>query len=189
MIAVMSKSLKRIAAGVWTLLLVVAFADFIKKWLGENYFSDPNLTIVFNLAASIVQQHWFQFALIFLTGIVIGISLDWFDRMSDKNKASELRTLGSKFRILSETIKVQTAGSSGWPNNVREHKADILSALTSAKKFGLWVPDERVYQLPDASFLCEYFKFIGRLLEDGHFDRARREALAWKPFLYKRSNS
>lgn len=189
MIAVMSKSLKRIATAVWTLLLVAVIVDFINRWLGENYFSDPNITIVFNLAASIVQQRSFQFALVFLTGIVIGISLDWFDRKSEENKASELRTLGSKFRILSDAIKIQTADSPGWPNNVREHKADILSALISAKKFGLWVPDERVYQLPDASFLCEYFGFIGRLLEDGHFDEARREALAWKPFLYKRSVS
>ena len=185
MIAVMSKLLKRIAAAVWTFLLVAVIVDLIERWLGENYFSDPNITIVFNLAASIVQQRSFQFALVFLTGIVVGISLDWFDRKSGENKASELRTLGSKFRILADTIK----GSSGWPNNIGEHKADILSALISAKKFDLWVPDERVYQLPDASFLCEYFKFIGRLLEDGHFDEARREALAWKPFLYKRSNS
>src|SRR5512138_433132 len=123
MIAVMSKSLKRIVVGVWTLLLVVAIVDSINRWLGDNYFSDPNTTIVFNVAASMVQQHGFQFALVFLTGIVIGISLDWFDRKSDKNKASELRTLGSKFRILSQTIKIQTADSSGWPNNVGEHKA------------------------------------------------------------------
>ena len=109
MIAVMSKSLKRIALGVWTLLLVAVIVDFVNRWLGENYFSDPNITIVFNLAASIVQQRWFQFGLVFLTGIVVGISLDWFDRKSHENKASELRTLGSKFRILSDTIKIQTA--------------------------------------------------------------------------------
>ena len=189
MITVMWKSLKRIALGAWALLLVAVIVDFIKRWLGENYFSDPSITIVFNLADSIVRQRWFQFGLVFLTGIVVGISLDWLDRKSGENKASELRTLGSKFRILSDAIKIQTADPSGWPNNVRERKADILSALISAKKFGLWVPDERVYQLPDASFLREYFGFIGRLLEDGHLDEARREALAWQPFLHKRSNS
>ena len=100
----MSKSLKRIALGVWILLLVAVIVDFVNRWLGENYFSDPNIIIVFNLAASIVQQRWFQFGLVFLTGIVVGISLDWFDRKSRENKASELRTLGSKFRILSDAI-------------------------------------------------------------------------------------
>ena len=27
----------------------------------------------------------------------------------------------------------------------------------AARKFDLWAPNEFVYQLPDASFLCEYF--------------------------------
>jgi hypothetical protein len=58
-----------------------------------------------------------------------------------------------------------------------------MSALISAKKFDLWVPGERMYQLPDASFLCEYFSCVGRLLEDGSLDEASREALSWKPFL------
>ena len=61
----------------------------------------------------------------------------------------------------------------------------IISAFISAKKFDLWVPSECVYELPDASFLCEYFRCVGRLLEDGHFDEANREALSWKPFLDK----
>jgi hypothetical protein len=58
-----------------------------------------------------------------------------------------------------------------------------MSALISAKKFDLWVPGDRVFHLPDASFLCEYFSCVGRLLEDGHLDEASREALSWKPFL------
>jgi hypothetical protein len=40
----------------------------------------------------------------------------------------------------------------------------IISAFISAKKFDLWVPSECVYELPDASFLCEYFRCVGRLL-------------------------
>ena len=58
-----------------------------------------------------------------------------------------------------------------------------MSAFISAQKFDLWVPSERVYGLPDASFLCEYFSSVGRLLEDGHLEEASREALSWKPFL------
>jgi hypothetical protein len=117
-----------------------------------------------------------------LTGIVIGVSLEWLNRKSDEKKASELRSLGSKFRSLSDSIKIRTA-SSGWPDNASDLKPAILSAFISAKKFDLWVPNEHVYQLPDASFLCEYFRCVGKLLEDGHFDKANSEALSWKPFL------
>jgi hypothetical protein len=66
---------------------------------------------------------------------------------------------------------------------VRDLKPAILYAFISARKFGLWAPNEHVYQLPDASFLCEYFRCVGKLLEDGQFDKANREALSWQPFL------
>ena len=139
-------------------------------------------TTVFNNLLVLGQQRWFKFALVFLTGIVIGVSLEWLNRNSDEKKAFELRSLGSKFRSLSVNIQ---APLSGWPNNVRDLKPAILSALISASKFGLWVPNEHVYQLPDSSFLCEYFKSVGKLLEDGYFDEANSEALSWKPFLDK----
>ena len=58
-----------------------------------------------------------------------------------------------------------------------------MSALNSARRFDLWVPGERVFELPDATFLCEYFRCVGVLLEDGRLDEASREALSWKPFL------
>jgi hypothetical protein len=180
----MSRSLKPILTGIWGLLLVPLIAAILEERLEENLFSDPNApaTTVFSDLVVLGHQLWFQFVLVFFTGIVLGFSLDWLARKSDQNKASELRGLGSKFRTLSDTIKIRTA-SSEWPNNVRDLKPEIMSALISAKKFALWVPDERVYQFPDASFLCEYFKFVGKLLEDGHFHEAEREALAWKRFL------
>ena len=99
-----------------------------------------------------------------------------------RKKRPSSRSLGAKFRSLSDSLKNQTA-SSGWPDNVRDLKPAITSALGSARKFHLWVPDEHVYQLPDASFLCEYFRCVGKLLEDGQFDKANSEALSWQPFL------
>jgi hypothetical protein len=47
----------------------------------------------------------------------------------------------------------------------------------------LWVPGERVFELPDGSFLSEYLRTVGMLLENGRLDEARREALSWQPFL------
>ncbi len=191
----MSKWLKQLLFGIWGLLLIPLIMPILDKWLKENILSDPNgmattvfadamASTVFSNLLALGQQRWFKFALVFLTGIVIGVSLEWLSRQSDEKKAFELRSLGSKFRSLSDNIKTRTA-LSGWPDNVRDLRPAILSALVSAKKFGLWVPNEHVYQLPDASFLCEYFKCVGKLLEDGYFDEANSEALSWKPFLDK----
>jgi hypothetical protein len=190
----MSKWLKQFLFGIWGLLLIPLIAPIVKKWLEENVFSDPHgmTTTVFpNAVATAVnnllalgEQRWFKFALVFLTGIVIGVLVEWLSRKSDEKRAFELRSLGIKFRSLSDHIKVRTA-SSGWPDNVRDLKPAILSAFISARKFDLWVPNEHVYQLPDASFLCEYFRCVGKLLEDGDFDKANSEALSWKPFLDK----
>lgn len=191
----MSKWLKRFLFGIWGLLLIPPITPVLEKWLEENVFPDPGgmaatafpntgAATVFNKLLALGQQRWFEFALVFLTGIVIGVSLEWLSRKSDEKKAFELRSLGTKFRSLSDHIKVRTA-SSGWPDNVRDLKPAILSVFISARKFDLWVPNEHVYQLPDASFLCEYFRCVGSLLEDGHFDKASSEALSWKPFLDK----
>ena len=191
----MSNWLKQFLFGIWGLLLIPLSMPVLEKWLEENVFFDPNgmattvfrnamATAVFNNLRALGQQHWFKFVLVFLTGIVVGVSLEWLGRKSDEKKASELRSLGSKFRSLSDSIKSRTA-SSGWPDNVRDLKPAMLSAFISARKFDLWVPNEHVYRLPDASFLCEYFRCVGKLLEDGHFDNANSEALSWRPFLDK----
>jgi hypothetical protein len=189
----MSKWLKQFLFGIWGLLLIPLITPILKKWLEENVFSDPSdlattvfrnavATPAFDNLVALGQQRWFKFAVVFLTGVVIGVSIEWLNRKSDEKKASELRSLGSKFRSLSDSIKIRSA-SSGWPDNVRDLKPAITSAFGSARKFHLWVPDEHVYQLPDASFLCEYFRCVGKLLEDGQFDKASSEALSWKPFL------
>jgi len=189
----MSKWLKPFLFGVWGLLLIPLITFVPGKWLDENVFSDRDgmaaavfhdavATTAFDNLVVLGQQRWFKFALVLLTGIVIGASLEWLSRKSDEKKRSELRSLGTKFRSLSDSIKTRSA-SAGWPDNVRDLKPAIMSAFGSARKFHLWVPDEHVYQLPDSSFLCEYFRCVGRFLEDEQFDKANREALSWKPFL------
>ena len=189
----MSKWLKQFLFGIWGLLLIPLITPIFEKWLEENVFSDPSgmattafrnavATPVFENLLALGQQRWFKFVLVFWTGIVLGASLEWLSRKSDEKKASELRSLGAKFRSLSDSLKIRTP-SSGWPDNVGDLKPAITSAFNSARKFHLWVPDEHVYQLPDASFLCEYFRCVGKLLEDGQFDKANREALSWQPFL------
>jgi hypothetical protein len=195
------KRLKTIPIGVWALLLVPLLATIFdrwvqekfipllsttfEKWVGDSFFSESNtvVTTVFDNLVVLGQQRWFLFAMVFTTGIVTGFSFDWLARKSDENRASKLRTLGSKFRNFSDSIKSRNAVPSEWPNNVRDLKPDMMSAFIRAKKFDLWAPGEYAYQLPDSTFLYEYFKAVGRLLEGGRFDEAKREALAWEPFL------
>src|SRR5262249_49127439 len=139
-------------------------------------------TAISGQLTAVADMRWFKFALALMTGIVIGISLESSARRSGERKAFEMRSLGYKFRSLSESIKTRTA-SPPWPDNARDLRPAIALALTSARKFKLWVPNERIYELPDASFLCEYFSCVGKLLEDGQLQDAIREALSWKPFL------
>jgi hypothetical protein len=181
----MSKWLKSLLFGIWGVLLIPLFGTALEKWLSENIFSQPSAvaTIISNNLVSVGQLRWFNFALVFMTGIVIGVSIETSTRKSGERKAFELRSLGYKFRSLSDSIKSRTASPGSPPNNARDLKPAIMSALIFAKRFDLWVPSEGVYELPDASFFCEYFRCVGMLLEDGHLEEARREALSWKRFL------
>ncbi|MBR1124092.1 hypothetical protein JQ628_21360 [Bradyrhizobium lablabi] len=185
--------LKKLLFGIWGLLLIPLIAPVAAKWLAEHIFSDSRgaattvfrdaiATPAFTHLLALGQQPWFRFAVVFLTGVVVGVALEWLSRKSGERKADRLRSLGWKFRSLSESLRLRTA-SPGWPDNARELQPAMLSLFGSARKFDLWAPNERAFQLPDATFLCEYLRCVGKHLEDGDFDDARKEALSWRPFL------
>jgi len=180
----MSKWLKPLLFVIWGLLLTPLIGTTVENWFAQNIFPEPSAvaTTISNNLVAVGQLRWFNFALVFMTGIIIGVSLETSTRRSGERRAFELRSLGYKFRSLSEAIKTRTP-SSGWPDNARDLGPAIKSAFVYARKFHLWVPGERVYELPDPSFLCEYFRCVGMLLEDGNLEEAGREALSWKPFL------
>jgi hypothetical protein len=165
-------------------LLIPLIGTTLEKWLAENVFSEPNAItrVIAGHLAAIGDLRWFKVTLVLMTGVVIGISLETSARKSGERRAFELRSLGYKFRHLADSLKMRTT-SSEWPDNARDLRPAIVSVLASARRYGLWTPGERVYDLPDASFLCEYFRSVGKLLEEGHPEEAGREALSWKPFL------
>ena len=91
----MSKWLKPFLFGIWGLLLIPLITPILKKWLEENVFSDPNdmattvfrnavATTAFDNLLALGQQRWFKFAVVFLTGVVLGVSIDWLNRKSDE---------------------------------------------------------------------------------------------------------
>jgi hypothetical protein len=180
----MSKWLKPLLFGIWGLLLIPIVGTALEKWLAENFFPAPNATarLISDHLAAVGELPWFKFALVFMSGVVIGASLESSARRSGERKAFELRSLGYKFRSVSEGLKRRTPPP-GWPDNARDLRPAIASALVAAQNLGVWVPGERVYELPDASFLCEYFSCVGGLLENGRLDEAKDEAASWRPFL------
>jgi hypothetical protein len=99
----MSKGLKQVLFGIWGLLLIPLITPILEKWLEENVFFDPNgmattvfrdamATTVFNNLLALGQLRWFKFVLVFLTGIVIGVSLEWLNRKSDERNFTVFRT-------------------------------------------------------------------------------------------------
>jgi hypothetical protein len=180
----MTKWLKPLLFGIWGLLLIPPIGTTVEKWLSENVLSEPNAVarMISDHLVAVGGLPWFKFALVFMTGMVIGISLESSARKAGERKAFELRNLATKFRSLSDSLKLRTAVP-GWPDNARDLRPAITSTFISARKFALWVPGERIYELPDASFLCEYFACVGKLLDDGRLEEARGEALSWRPFL------
>jgi hypothetical protein len=180
----MSNWFRPIVFAIWGVLLIPMIGITLERWLQESVFSGSNAvaTAISNDLVAVSQLRWFNLALVFMTGVVIGVSFETLARKSGERKAFEVRSLGYKFRSLSEKIKI-TSASSGWPDDARDLRSAIASAFSSARKFDLWAPTDQVYELPDASFLCEYFKCVGGLLENGCLDEAGREALSWKPFL------
>jgi hypothetical protein len=169
---------------IWGLLLIPLIGTTLEKWLADNVFLELNATVkpIADQLVAVSGLPWFKVALVFMTGMVVGLSLEMSAKRAGERRAFELRSLGFKFRSLADRLKACTTAP-GWPDNARDLRPAILSVLASARKYGLWIPGERVYDLPDASFLCEYFSSVGKLLDDGHPDEARREALSWKPFL------
>lgn len=180
----MSKWLKALIFVAWGALLIPLAGNAPENWLEHHVLSGHSAAAasVANDLAALRNQRWFNFALTFMSGMVLGVSMEALARRRVERKAFDIRNLGFKFAALAASIKSRTSPS-GWPEDARDLRPAISSALLSARKFDLWVPGERVFELPDGSFLSEYFSCVGRLLEAGHLGAASREALSWKPFL------
>ena len=180
----MSKWLKPLLFAIWGLLLIPLVGTALEKWLAENAIGEFSAlaAAVSDHLAAIGTRPWYRFALVFMTGLVVGVLLEASRQRSGERRAFELRSLGYRFRSLSDALKSRTAPPP-WPDNARDLRPAITSVLGTARTFQLWAPGERVYDLPDASFLCQYFDSVGKLLEDGQPEEARSEALSWRPFL------
>src|SRR5262245_64192588 len=100
----MSRLIRSLLFGIWGLLLIPLLAPALRKWLEENVFSDSHsaattafrdatATPAFTGLLALGEQPWFRFALAFLTGVVVGVSLEWFSRKSGEKRGAFLTRL------------------------------------------------------------------------------------------------
>ena len=191
----MSGWLKKLLFGIWGILLIPLIAPALKRWLDQNVFTDahqvrpprPFVTLrrpaVFSHLVALGEQPWFKLAVVFLTGLIAGVSLEWFCRKSGEKRAAELRSLGWKFRSLSESIRLRTA-SSDWPDSVQDLKPAMLLRVRLRPEFRS-LGAERLARSSCRTrpSSANIFACVGKHLEDGDFDEAGREAQSWRPFL------
>jgi hypothetical protein len=115
------------------------------------------------------EQAWFRVAVLILVGFVAGLWLGWLLRKLDDTRADKRKVLGGEMVNFGETLVLI--------KDPRDHSGRIRSYFTSARKFGIWAPDDRVFDLSDANrVITEYLSTIGQMLKAGHFKEAKHDA-------------
>jgi len=119
----------------------------------------------------LLQQTWLLVTALAVGCFVVGFLLGWFLRKVDGSRADERKIFGAEMARLGNYLEQL--------KSPMQEIAKIRSTFATAKKLGLWAPDDRVFQLPSAvayRAISNYLKQIGTLLKDGNFREAKQDA-------------
>jgi hypothetical protein len=125
------------------------------------------------------QQPWFRDAAVFLGGLISGLCLDWLRRKLGRSRADMREALGNEMLILDHDLL-------GLRDPMSEARSEIMSCFITARKFKIWAPDERVFEIqPNRAYdmIRNYLTNVGVMLRDGHFSEAKRYAMRIKAAL------
>jgi len=150
--------------------------DFIKKQPETDDAIHATLKFVLDL----VQQPWLHVAAWILVAFLVGLWLDWLLRKLDGSRTKQRKALGFEMRSLGGHLRLSQLP-------IYEDRPQIMSYLATARKFGIWVPDERVFEIskraenlimedPIRNLITEYLMNVGTLLEKGNFAEAKQHA-------------
>jgi hypothetical protein len=126
---------------------------------------------ILNFLFDLSEQTWFRPTALFLIGLVIGLWLDWLLRILDGSRADERAALGDDMLIWEHELEHLHDPSKANPK--------IMSCFITAKKLGIWAPDERVFEIdPNSAYpmIRNYLTNVGQLLRDKHFSKAKQLA-------------
>jgi len=69
-------------------------------------------------------------------------------------------------------------------NPMYANRSRMMSCFTTARKFGIWVPDDRIFSINNPAhamdLIADYLMDVGTMLIDGHFSEAKQHAKSRK---------
>ena len=135
-------------------------------------------TAVLKLLFDLSEQTWFRLTASLLVGFAAGLWVDWFLRKLDGSRAKQREALGYEMCNLAHDL-----GSAHHPlmvNPMYANRSRMMSCFTTARSFGIWVPDDRIFSMlhpPRAvDLVVAYLDDVGTMLKDGHFKQAKQHA-------------
>jgi len=139
------------------------------------------LHVVLKFLLDLSEQTWLRTTALILLGFVAGLWLDWLLRKLDGSRAEERQALGTEMVSLGDYLRFSQLPT-------HQARPQIMSCLTTAKKLGIWVPDQRVFEIskraenlimeyPIRNLIADYLAHVGTMLKDGHFKEAKQEAV------------
>jgi hypothetical protein len=140
--------------------------DFIKRQPETDDAIHAGMKFLLYLA----QQPWLQIVGWIFVGLVAGLWLDLLLRKLDGSRANERKMLGAEMAKYGNYL--------GQFGSVPD-SAKIKSYFHSARKFGIWAPDEVNINRAE-KLIADYLKNVGTLLRDEHFRQAKQYAKASK---------
>jgi hypothetical protein len=133
------------------------------------------------------EQAWLRITVSFLVGFVAGLWVDWLFRRLDGSLAKQREALADE-RVALGTKMVKLGDDlDDLRSPMQQAGPEIRSCFASARKFGIWVPDQRVFAMhPDRATLLvkDYLRQVGTLLNDGNFSSAKQYAKANSKYFF-----
>jgi hypothetical protein len=167
---------RKIALGVLTLFVLPIAVEFLKHIAEKvGLYDRPGDAVdtILNFFLSLAELPWLRITALALGAFVAGLWLDWLLRKLDDTRADERKVLGNDMIVLADNLEELT-----FP--MQQGKPSITSCFASARKLGIWAPDDRVFlDLPSdraTDLIVNYLRQVGTMLKDGHFRKAKQDA-------------
>jgi len=160
---------------IFTAILVPILIAVATHLIEEQPQRTANVVLKFLLDLS--EQTWFPPTAISLGCFVAGLWVDWLLWRLDRSRADERKALGIEMLTLGRNLGHFVGRINGDPMSA--FRPQITSCLTKVKRFGMWVPDDRIFSIhsPYAmDLIVDYLTQVGQMLKDGNFREAKRDA-------------